>query len=80
MRIILKRLYMAQNHVTKVPVVVYELAVPGQPSHLLRAQPANSNWAGTENEAHAGYRRAFAVANTLLVTHLDAACGPDGLR
>ena len=73
-RVRIMRLYMAQHHVTKIPVAVYEVTPGTAAPFLIRSQPANMNWNGTENEAYAGYSRAIEGANQQLIERLNADC------
>jgi hypothetical protein len=68
------RLYMSQTHTTKVPVVVYQVAVDTQPPFLIRSQAPTMNWNGSEDEAYRAYGRALEGANRQLVEKLNAAC------
>lgn len=68
------QLYLAQSHVTKIPVAVYNVAIEGEPAFLVRSQQATMNWNGTENEAYAAYSRVLADANQQLVMRLNAGC------
>ncbi len=68
------KLYLAQNNVTKVPVVVYDVQVDRQPSFLVRSQLPTMNWANTSDEAYNAYARAFQDANAKLVAKLNAQC------
>lgn len=70
----LVRLYMEGRHVSKVPVVVYEATVAGQPAFLIRSQKTSINWNGTENEAYAAYAGALQDANRQLIARLNAGC------
>jgi hypothetical protein len=70
----LRQLYLSQNRITKIPVVVYSVKAEGIPDFLVRAQPANMNWNGSENEALAAMSRAIHAANAQLMERLDQAC------
>lgn len=73
------QLYLTQNTITKVPVVVFEVTPEGHPTFLVRAQTASMNWNGTENEAYGAYAQAIANASTQLVSRLNLQCPvPDG--
>lgn len=72
------QLYLTQNTMTKVPVVVFEVAPDGRPTFLVRAQTMSMNWNGTENEAYGAYAQAIANASTQLVSRLNLQCpAPD---
>jgi hypothetical protein len=69
------KIYLSQNAVTKIPVVVYKVAIDGQPTALVRSQRSTMNWNGTENEAYAAYAMAMQDATTQVVRQLNRACG-----
>lgn len=71
----LMQLYMNQVHVTKIPVIVYELRIEGHQPVLIRSQAANMNWNGSEDEAYSGYSRALEAVNRKMVGSLNLACG-----
>ena len=77
-RVRIVQLYLAQSHVTKIPVAVYEVTVAGQPAFLVRSQQATMNWNGTRNEAYAAYSRVLADANQQLLRRLNAGCEATG--
>lgn len=77
-RVRIVQLYLAQSHVTKIPVAVYEVTVAGQPAFLVRSQQATMNWNGTQNEAYAAYARVLADANQQLLRRLNAGCEAEG--
>lgn len=66
--------YLAQNTVTKIPVVVYELRIDGGPPTVVRSQLASMNWWGSEREGYRAYAAAMADSIRQVVTRLDAAC------
>jgi hypothetical protein len=70
----LKRLYVAQEQMTKVSVVVYEVAVDGNAPYLVRAQSSRGNWNSSTNEALSVFGRGIAAANAQLVTSLNERC------
>jgi len=71
----LLHLYMTQNQVTKIPVVVLSAKVGQQPAFTLRSQKASMNWNSTEDEAYEAYAVAFDDAMMQLVTQLNSRCG-----
>lgn len=71
------QLYLAQNLGTKTPVAVYQVALAGHPSFLLRSQKPTANWNGTQNEAYAAYARVLADVNQQLVGRLNSHCAKD---
>lgn len=68
------KIYMAQNNITKIPVVVYEVHVDQQSPFLIRSQLASMNWVGSQNEAYDAYARAFHDADAKLVGKLNEQC------
>lgn len=68
------QLYLAQNTITKVPVVVYEVAPAGSKPFLVRSQKASMNWNGTQNEAYDAYASAFADATAQVIARLSQQC------
>jgi hypothetical protein len=70
----LMQLYLSQNTITLVPVVVYEATVAGRPPVVIRGQPTSMNDWGSANEAMGAYAAALRSANTKLVTALNMAC------
>ena len=70
----LKQMYMAQNRITKVPVVVYMVEAEGMSPFVVRAQPARMNWNGTQNELLTGLSMAVHEANTQLMASLNKSC------
>ncbi len=73
-RIAIKRFYLTQNTMSKVPVVVLQAGIGDEPPFLVRAQPVTMNWNGTENEAYAAMARALQGAVTQLVSELNDRC------
>lgn len=69
------KIYLSQNAVTKIPVVVYKVAIGDRPPALVRSQRSTMNWNGTENEAYAAYAMAMQDATTQVVRQLNRACG-----
>ncbi|HEY5970419.1 MAG TPA: hypothetical protein VIT22_00365 [Pseudoxanthomonas sp.] len=74
----LVHLYLTQNTITKVPVLVLGVTVAGEPAFLLRSQKASMNWNGTEEEAYASFSRMFDDAMAQLVGKLNARCAVAG--
>ncbi|MFT3806319.1 hypothetical protein [Arenimonas sp.] len=74
--VVLRQLYLSWNRMTKVPVVVYTVQVPGQEDFLIRAQPATINWAATDDETYRSISRALHGANAQLLDRLAATCRP----
>lgn len=74
-RIAIKRFYLTQNTMAKVPVVVLQARIDQQEPFLVRAQPVTANWNGTENEAYSAMANALQGALTQLVTELNGKCG-----
>lgn len=72
--ITIKRFYLTQNAMSKVPVVVLQARIGEQEPFLVRAQPVTMNWNGTENEAYAAMARALQGAVTQLVSDLNGRC------
>lgn len=72
--IAIKRFYLSQNLVTKVPVVVLQARIDQQEPFLVRAQPVTANWNGTENEAYSALANALQGAVTQLVSDLNGRC------
>jgi len=70
----LMHLYLAQNTITKVPVLVLSVTVAGEPAFLLRSQKASMNWNGSEDEAYASFSQMFDDAMGQLVGKLNARC------
>jgi hypothetical protein len=70
----LLQLYLTQNTITKVPVVVLEVAPSGQAPFLVRAQKASMNWNGTQNEAYRAYADALSDATAQVALQLNARC------
>ncbi len=70
----IKHLYLTQNTISKVPVVVYQVAVADGPPFVVRSQKPSMNWNGTQNEAYKAYSRALADANEQLIRHLNSRC------
>jgi hypothetical protein len=68
------KMYLSQSVVTKIPVVVYKVAINGQPPILVRSQRSTMNWNGTENEAYAAYAMAMQDATGQVVRQLNRAC------
>ena len=68
------KMYLSQSVVTKIPVVVYKVAIDGQPPILVRSQRSTMNWNGTENEAYAAYAMAMQDATGQVVRQLNRAC------
>lgn len=79
-RVAVKRFYLGQNTMSKVPVVVLQAEIAGQPPLLVRAQPVTMNWNGTENEAYSAMANALQEATTRLVTELNRHCGPQSAQ
>lgn len=73
-RISIKRFYLTQNTMSKVPVVVLQAGIGDAPPFLVRAQPVTMNWNGTENEAYAALANALQSAVAQLVTELNGRC------
>lgn len=73
-RIRLVQLYLAQSHVTKIPVAVYQMTVGEEAPVVLRSQKASMNWNGTENEAYAAYALAIADVNRQMIQALNLRC------
>jgi hypothetical protein len=71
----LMHLYLTQNTITKVPVLVLSVTVAGEPAFLLRSQKASMNWNGTEDEAYASFSRMFDDAMGQLAGKLNKRCG-----
>lgn len=69
----LMQMYLSQNTITLVPVVVYEATVQGE-AFVLRGQPASMNDWGSTREAMQAYAAALQAANGKLVALLNAAC------
>lgn len=72
--IVIKRFYLSQNLITKVPVVVLQAGIGNEPPFLVRAQPVTTNWNGTENEAYTALANALQGAVTQLVSDLNSRC------
>lgn len=70
----LLHMYLAQNHVTKIPVVVLSAKAGERPAFNVRAQQPTMNWNGTENEAYRAYAAVLDDVMSQLVTRLDANC------
>jgi hypothetical protein len=70
----LMQMYLSQNTITLVPVVVYEATVEGERAFVLRGQPASMNDWGSTREAMQAYAAALQAANGKLVALLNAAC------
>lgn len=68
------QLYLAQNTITKVPVVVYDVAPAGSKPFLVRSQKASMNWNGTQNEAYGAYAAALSDATSQVVARLNQQC------
>ena len=69
------QLYLAQNHGTKIPVVVYEVALTGQPVLRIRSQKPTMNWNSSEDEAYGAYSLGLADATSQMVERLNRECG-----
>lgn len=72
----LKHMYMGQNHMTKNPVVVYEVTLAGGEPFIVRAQPSKMNWNSSGNEALTAFSSALHQANDQLLLALNARCSP----
>lgn len=70
----LMQMYIAQNTITLVPVVVYEATVEGGAPVVVRGQPASINDWGTEDETIRAYGAALRAANDKLVRTLNQGC------
>lgn len=70
----LLHLYMAQNTISKVPVMVLSVSVAGGPAVLVRSQKASMNWNGSEDEAYASYTRMFDDAMGQVAVALNKQC------
>lgn len=71
----LLHLYLTQNTITKVPVLVMGVTVADEPEFLLRSQKTSMNWNGTEEEAYGSFSRMFDDTMAQLVGKLNARCG-----
>lgn len=74
--VVLRQMYLSQNRMTKVPVVVYTAQIPGREDVLFRAQPSTMNWNSTDDEALRSISRALHGANSQLLDWLAATCRP----
>ena len=70
----LMQLYLAQNTITLVPVVVYEAKVEGREAVVLRGAPASMNGWNSDDETIRAYGAALHEANEKLVRSLNQAC------
>ena len=70
----LLHMYMAQNHATKIPMLVLDVSVDREPSFMLRSQRPSANWNGSEDEAYRAYAWVFDDAMSQLVARLNARC------
>lgn len=74
----LLHLYMTQNAMTKVPVLVVRVTVAGEPPLLLRSQRASMNWNGTEDEAYDAFADMFDDISAQLLGTLNRRCATPG--
>lgn len=70
----LLHMYMTQNQISKIPVVVLSASIAKQPAFTLRSQTPSMNWNGTENEAYSAYERAFDDVMGQLIGRLNSRC------
>lgn len=76
--IALRHIYLTQNNISKVPVVVYSVSADGMAPFIVRAQPSRMNWNGTENETRSSVSAALHMANEQLMLSLNRGCGKTG--
>ena len=74
----LLHLYLTQNTVTKVPVLVMGVTVADEPEFLLRSQKASMNWNASEDEAYESFSGMFDDTLAQLVGKLNARCASQG--
>jgi hypothetical protein len=72
--IALRHIYVANNNISKVPVVVYSVTADGRAPFIIRAQPSRMNWNGSENETRSSVSMALHQANDQLMLSLNNAC------
>jgi hypothetical protein len=70
----LKHMYMSQNHMTKNPVVVYEVVLDGGEPFIVRAQPTKMNWNSSTGETLSAFSSALRQANDQLLAALNQRC------
>jgi len=68
------KIYLAENNVTKIPVVVYDVHVGKGSPVLIRSQLATMHWANSQDEAYNAFGRAFQDANAKLILSLNERC------
>lgn len=74
----LLHLYMTQNTISKVPVLVVRVTVRGAAPLLLRSQRTSMNWNGTEDEAYRAFAAMFDDVSAQLVIALNDRCAAKG--
>lgn len=74
----LRQLYVTENLGTRVPVVVYRVAIAGQAPRIIRAQAPSMNWNGNEDDAYRALSRALDDADRQLFDALNETCRSKG--